>query len=116
MNPPINDFRRNDIEKVQGLQGSSVAENVALTSALFADLEKVFQDHHPTDSGSEGIFIYGPKSTVLDCHLLPFLIRMDDVGRGHLIPAQLNRYMQTLRVQDAWREITPSLKTVPTFR
>ncbi|EXJ70577.1 uncharacterized protein A1O5_06647 [Cladophialophora psammophila CBS 110553] len=104
-----NKIKLNDEEKVIGLQAPSVAENIEKAKAFCEKMECLLANR----PGSESMYLFGDNPTVLDAHTLPFLIRMQDVGKEFIIPDGLAKYMGTLKRQKEWEEISPNGKTIP---
>lgn len=46
------------------------------------------------------------QPTTLDAHVVPFVVRMRDVGRGELIPARLMAYTEDAEKTVAWLSTT----------
>lgn len=61
------------------------------------------------NSTSDG-YLFGPKPTVLDAHVLVFLCRLSDVKRTELIPKPLLEWVEHFRNGAAWKEV---MSTVP---
>ena len=81
-------------DKSGGLVPSVTAENEEKTKKLLEDIK-----NHLPDPQS---WIFGPKPTALDEHLVVFLARMTDVGREYLIPSELQEYGAWAWQQPEW--------------
>lgn len=55
-----------------------------------------------------------PQPSALDAHLITFIARMRDVGRGEIVPEALGRYVDSALEQDAWRDMMEGRKTMVT--
>lgn len=76
---------------------AETARNEKAARQLMAKLESVMAGPNK--------WIYGDKPTALDAHLVPFIARMTDVGRGNLLPQALKEYGQWAMVGDKWVEV-----------
>ena len=57
-------------------------------------------------------WLFGPKPTALDAHLVVFLARMADVGREHLVPAELQEYGAWAQQQPEWLTMMDGRRTM----
>lgn len=64
-------------------------------------------------NGASGPWLLGlPHASALDAHLITFIARMRDVGRGEIVPEALGRYVDAAMEQDAWRDMMEERKTM----
>ena len=56
--------------------------------------------------------IYGSQQTALDAHLVVFMARMSDVGRGQLIPEKLKQYGAWAMQTPEWIKMMNGRKTM----
>lgn len=66
----------------------------------------------PGGSG-QGPWLFGLESpTALDAHLVVFIERMREVGRGELIPAGLQAYADKAKAGKAWEGVMQGRRTM----
>ena len=70
--------------KVGGVIPAETKRNEQATLSYLEEVEALM-------NAGEG-WIFGAEPTALDAHLVPFLLRVTEVGRGHLIPNKLKSY------------------------
>ena len=80
------------------------AENEEKTKTLLEDLKSRLP-------GSQR-WMFGPKPTALDAHLVVFLARMTDVGREYLIPSELREYGAWAWQQPEWVTMMDGRRTM----
>jgi hypothetical protein len=54
----------------------------------------------------------GASPTLLDAHLVPFIVRLLDCGRSDLVPEKLQIYARTVTSLPSWREVTHGRSTL----
>ncbi|KIV90010.1 hypothetical protein PV10_07360 [Exophiala mesophila] len=91
-------------DKSGGVVPAAVAENERRAKALLSALA----DKLPNNES----WLYGSKATALDAHLVCFLARLIDVGRGHLIPSQLREYADWVMEKPEWDNIMRGRRTM----
>ncbi|KAF4993790.1 hypothetical protein FGRMN_6224 [Fusarium graminum] len=77
-----------------------------------ADLHSIFQEvvEHRRQSDSVGNFdewTFGPDvgPTILDSHLLPFVLRCMEVGNDDLVPSELQRWAEVKAKSPSWIKV-----------
>ncbi|KJZ71915.1 hypothetical protein HIM_08671 [Hirsutella minnesotensis 3608] len=60
-------------------------------------------------------YIFGPRPTVLDAHVLPFIGRLCDRKRADLVDQRLASWFQAFKSGSMWREVVPGETTLPPF-
>ena len=83
---------------------SVTAENETKTKVLLEDLKNRLPGPQK--------WMFGPKPTALDAHLVVFLARMTDVGREHLIPPELRVYGAWAWEHPEWNNMMNGRKTM----
>ena len=76
------------------MAASETAKNEENARKLMAALNDRLAEPHG--------WIYSGKPTALDAHLVPFIARMIDVGRGKLIPEKLHEYGNWAMKREEW--------------
>ena len=88
-----------------GLEPDVVEENEKNASKLMKEFEEILGD-------SQDGWLFGlDRPTALDAHLVVFIARMYDVGRGELIPAKLEEYAEKAMDGDAWKGVMQGRNT-----
>jgi hypothetical protein len=54
-----------------------------------------------------------PHPTALDAHLIVFVARLKDAGRGELVPARVVKYADKAMDTSAWRDMMQGRQTIP---
>lgn len=88
------------------LTDERVADAEASAKELFADLsEKYVDTHSPWILG-------GDNPTLLDAHMLPFIVRLLDFERHDLVPPQLEQYAKRVQEMPQWQDVMHGRPTV----
>jgi hypothetical protein len=78
---------------------------VQRAKALMQELNSLLSD--------DGPWLFGLQSpSALDAHLVVFLSRMRDVGRGELIPERLGTYVDRAVDTQEWKQTMDGRKTM----
>lgn len=66
------------------------------------------------DNAEGSIWILGDDAgpTVLDAHLVPFIVRLLECGRGTLVPEKLQTYAKRITSFPSWLEVTHGRPTL----
>jgi hypothetical protein len=54
-----------------------------------------------------------PHPTVLDAHLIVFVARLRDAGRGELVPIRVVKYADEAMETSAWKDMMQGRQTIP---
>jgi hypothetical protein len=83
------------------------------------DLEDIFTQvtHHRKNSGAsatDGDWTFGSQvgPTVLDSHLLPFVLRCIEAGNAELVPQELQRWAERMATSAGWERVMHGRPTV----
>lgn len=62
----------------------------------------------------EGPWLWGLKRpTALDAHLVAFIVRLQDLGRGNVVPADLELYAESAKTGSEWKNTMQGRRTFP---
>ena len=65
-------------------------------------------------TGARSGWVFGTEHpTAFDTHLVVFIARIRDAGRGELIPSRVMEYLQMAMEGDEWKEMMQGQRTVP---
>ena len=91
-------------EYVNGLKQDSVETMVQQAQQLLSEFSKLLPQ--------ESKWLFGlQQPSVLDAHLIPFLVRLKDVHRENLIPANLIEYVGRAELMDEWKDMQQGRST-----
>ncbi|KAG8158127.1 hypothetical protein KVR01_011888 [Diaporthe batatas] len=78
---------------------------------FFSELLSIRKTH-----GADSVWLFGPEAgpTILDAHTVPFIARMRDekVGRGNLVPPELQEYASRVMGRPEWDEVMHGRPTI----
>ncbi|KAH8887055.1 hypothetical protein GQ53DRAFT_331629 [Thozetella sp. PMI_491] len=101
-------FQVNEREKVGGLDEGVPARESKKAEVLMADLAKLLPGEDAT-----GPWMFGLEHpSGLDAHLIVFITRLQDVGRGAIVPEALRAYAERARAAPAWESVMQGRQTV----
>lgn len=86
-------------------QPDVVAKNRAGLKALFEEIVEHRRQSGAYDNDDDWTFGSQVGSTILDSHLLPFVLRCIEVGSLDLVPAELRRWAEVKEKSPAWQRV-----------
>ncbi len=93
-------------EKVNGVTADEIETQITNTKAF---LNKVAKFYEP----SNGTWLWGRITpTALDIHVAVFLARLEDVGRGELVPNELALFHEAVSKTTKWAEVYQGRSTM----
>jgi hypothetical protein len=99
----------NEKEKIAALADGVPEHNHELSRALLAECETLLS--------SAGPWLFGlDKATALDAHLVVFVARLMDVGRGDIVPGPIKEYAETAMKGKEWESVMQGRSTIPSGR
>ncbi|KEF60676.1 uncharacterized protein A1O9_02237 [Exophiala aquamarina CBS 119918] len=123
-NPDMSDRHRKALEdklqvaissQLPALSNELVVEAEEKTLKLLAKLEQILMQSEQ-QSQTPSPWLFGTQeATALDGHVVPFLARLLDVGRGEMLgrkDSRLHRYVEAAYETEAWKEIVGDRTTV----
>ena len=77
-------------------------------------MSKVNEMLKASTTGARSGWVFGTEHpTAFDTHLVVFIARIRDAGRGELIPSRVMEYLQMAMEGDEWKEMMQGQRTVP---
>lgn len=99
-------------KEIPALKRESAERAVAQTRELFGKVDGMLKA--ADGDGRRASWVFGTAHpTAFDAHLVVYVARMRDVGRGELIPGRVMEYLERAMDGAEWREMTKGGKTVP---
>lgn len=91
-------------EYVGGLKTETVEDMVERARVLLLEFSASLPQ------GSQWLFgLQSPSA--LDAHLIPFLVRLKDVGRQELVPSNLMEYVERCEGMEEWKDMMQGRST-----
>jgi len=88
-------------------------ENIVVAEAKAQELfTSVMALSNDQAKGSTWILGDNPGPTVLDAHLVPFIVRLLDCGRSALVPEKLQTYAKQITTFPSWQEVSHGRSTL----
>ena len=94
-------------KKLTALTDDEVAKNKEYTKQTVAQLEDLLS------KSDTGYFFGLPQPSALDAHVVVFIARMFDRGRGDVIPESLKSYAEEAFKGAAWNDVMQGRGTLP---
>lgn len=87
---------------LDGLSEATLTKAETIAKKFFSKVVEIIH----ANSSSNSKYIYGNDITLLECSLVPFVARLDDVKRQYLVPNEVERICRPLIEGKIWREMT----------
>ncbi|RGP79781.1 hypothetical protein FLONG3_2094 [Fusarium longipes] len=86
-------------------QPDVVAKNCADLKAIFENVVKLRQENGTIGKGDEWTFGSEIGPTILDSHLVPFILRCIEAGNAELVPTELQTWAKTKEKSTSWQRV-----------
>lgn len=86
---------------LDGLSDAALVKAEKSAREFFTKLVSIIQRQ-----GGQDPYIYGKETTILECSLVAFVARLDDVKRQYLVPDEVERICRPLIQGKIWQSIT----------
>lgn len=99
-------------KEIPALKRESAERAVAQTRELFGKVDGMLKASD--GDGRRASWVFGTAHpTAFDAHLVVYVARMRDVGRGELIPGRVMEYLDRATEGVEWKEMMDGRRTVP---
>jgi hypothetical protein len=93
--------------EIPSLKRESAERAIVQSAQLLGEVDELLQTSH------SGWVLDTPHPTALDAHLIVFVARLKDSGRGELVPARLMEYADRAMDASAWKDVMQGRQTIP---
>jgi glutathione S-transferase len=93
--------------EIPSLKRESAERAIVRSARLLGDFDELLRASH------SGWVLNTPHPTALDAHLIVFVARLRDAGRGELVPARVMEYADRAMNASAWKEVMQGRQTIP---
>lgn len=94
---------------LKALHHDNVATAEEQARSVLATVAEEYRRHHDS---SPWLFGEATGPTLLDAHLVPFIVRLGEAGRSHLTTSELLAYTETVVAMPQWRQVTRGRRTL----
>jgi hypothetical protein len=93
--------------EIPSLKRESAERAIVQSAQLLGEAEELLQ------ASRSGWVLDTPHPTALDAHLIVFVARLRDAGRGELVPTLVVKYADGAMDTSAWRDMMQGRQTIP---
>jgi hypothetical protein len=93
--------------EIPSLKRESAECAIAQSAQFLGEVEELLHASH------SGWVLDTPHPTALDAHLIVFVARLSDAGRGELLPARVLGYADKAMKTSAWKGMMQGRQTIP---
>jgi glutathione S-transferase len=93
--------------EIPSLKRESAERAIVQSAQLLGDLDELLRASH------SGWVLNTPHPTALDAHLIVFVARLRDGGRGELVPTRVVKYADGAMETSAWKDMMQGRQTIP---
>jgi hypothetical protein len=93
--------------EIPSLKRESAERAIVQSAQLLGEAEELLQASH------SGWVLNTPHPTALDAHLIVFVARLKNAGRGELVPARVLGYADGAMDISAWKDMMQGKQTIP---
>jgi hypothetical protein len=93
--------------EIPSLRRESAERAIVQSAQLLGEVGELLQASH------SGWVLDTPHPTALDAHLIVFVPRLRDAGRGELVPNRVVKYADRAMGISAWKDIMQGRQTIP---
>lgn len=105
----LTDLRRFIQAKKEGIRSDNV--DVAIKKAQM--FLTAVEGQLPVDQGVSGKWLFGLEHpSAADAHVIPFLARLHDVGRGEMVSQALKKYLALAQSTREWKDVMGDRSTM----
>jgi hypothetical protein len=93
--------------EIPSLKQESAERAIIQSAQLLGEVDELLQ------ASRSGWVLDTPHPTALDAHLIVFVARLKDAGRGELVPARVGEYADGAMDTSAWKDMMQGRQTIP---
>jgi hypothetical protein len=93
--------------EIPSLKRESAERAIVQSAQLLGEVDELLHTSH------SGWVLDTPHPTALDAHLIVFVARLRDAGRGELVPNRVVKYADEAIDTSAWKDMMQGRQTIP---
>jgi hypothetical protein len=94
-------------QEIPSLKRENAERAIVQSAQLLGEVDGLLQ------ASRSGWVLDAPHPTALDAHLVVFVARLKDAGRGELVPARVMEYADRAMNASAWKAVMQGRQTIP---